>query len=59
VAIYLADRSTILTNDSIETCARNGIVDSWGLFGIRVYARHEIYMFISTTEICQVQVGDG
>src|SRR5262249_50966833 len=30
-----------------------------GMFGIRVYAMHEIYTFISTTEICQVQVGDG
>ena len=30
-----------------------------GLFGIWVYAMHGIYMFISTTKICQVKVVDG
>jgi len=29
------------------------------MFGIRVYAMHEIYTFISTTKICQVKVVDG
>jgi len=32
---------------------------SRGLFGIRVYAMHGIYTFISTTKMCQVKVVNG
>jgi len=45
---------SVLRQQMTEDMAVRGLVPSRSMFGIRVYAMHEIYTFISRTRLCRV-----